>query len=496
MSRITAMIAALETSLPGLLPSILPGSRWFAGKARRIESAWLEAAVPCPGDGEPPCVLAIAGVCYQDATRERYALLVAPGRHDSGGPVLGAIEGGGEDTVLVEAMANPDAVRSLLRGGCASRGASGSPGGAALVYSDWTETARRLCGNDAGPIDVTALGGEQSNSSVRVGRNFVFKLFRKLDDGENPEVEVGRYLSVSTAFRATPPLHGALTYISPAGVASTVGVMQEWVESQGDGWQYVLARLRESATGEQGTQLIDDLRHLGQITAELHLALAGRSDDAAFAPEPVSAADAGRWQAAFEVRAAHTRQVLTRSLAAWPDEGQRLGRAVAAALDRGALARAPQVSAPDERFSKIRIHGDYHLGQTMKTARGFVLIDFEGEPGRPLAERREKHCALKDVAGMLRSLDYAAESLRRERPVLAADPTAMLRRAFFDGYMAASVNAPAPVYLPRNRAVVDAWVAFFEMDKALYELEYEINNRPAWVEVPLRGILRHLQGPS
>lgn len=496
MSRASDMIASLEASLPRLLPSLLPGCRWFAGKARRIESTWLEAAVPVGKDDESPCALVLAGVCYADDTRERYALLVALVRHDAGLPVLGTLAAEQVGGVLVEAMSDPDSVRSLLRG-CGASGPLRSPGGGTLAYSDWSPRAQRLCGDGATPVDVTPLGGEQSNSSVRVGRDFVFKLFRKLDEGENPEVEVGRYLAAATTFRAAPPLHGALTYVSPAGVLSTVGVLQEWVENQGDGWRYVLARLRQHAAGEVDTGLISDLQELGQVTAAFHQALAGDSDDAAFAPELATPGDTEQWQSAFDARTAHARELLTRSLSAWPDESQRLGLAVADALGGGAPARVPQVSARDEQFRKIRIHGDYHLGQTMKTARGFVLIDFEGEPGRPLAERRVKHCALKDVAGMLRSLDYAVESLGQELPALTADLPALLRSAFLDGYMTPSVAEPMRrAHLPRSRAVVERWVDFFEMEKALYELEYEINNRPAWVQVPLRGILRILHGPS
>jgi trehalose synthase-fused probable maltokinase len=144
-------------------------------------------------------------------------------------------------------------------------------------------------------------------------------------------------------------------------------------------------------------------------------------------------------------------------------------------------------------FHKIRVHGDYHLGQTLKTPDGFVVIDFEGEPARPLPERRAKSCALKDVAGMMRSFDYATETARAQGGTLPA--TLDLSRPFLDGYLSTAALHGA-AFLPRERAAIDAWLDFFELEKALYEVDYEINNRLDWVHIPLGGVLRILRRPG
>jgi trehalose synthase-fused probable maltokinase len=341
---------------------------------------------------------------------------------------------------------------------------------------------------------VRAVGTEQSNTSVRVGGTLVFKLFRRLDAGENPELEVGRFLATRTTFRDMPMLRGSVTYVSPRGAPSTVGVLQDWIESRGDGWSHVLSLLRQRPPGRQ--ELEEDLFGLGRTTAAFHAALASDPADAAFAPEPVTAADVEKWASGLQACAARVVDLVERGHAAWHDEAQRLGRSL---VDRrreaGVLARAPGIDGARARFHKIRLHGDFHLGQTLRTADGFVLIDFEGEPARSLQERRLKHCALKDVAGMLRSFDYAvATADEQTRGRDADDLSGGLRSAFLDGYF--SSTATACPFLPENRAVATAWIHFFEAEKALYEVEYELNNRPAWVHIPLRGLLQILRGRS
>lgn len=397
-------------SLPQDLAFFLPDRRWFAGKSRRIDSVRLEDAVPCDTAGLP-CALVIAGVRYADGAGERYVLLVTLAEAGSELPVIGSSAPGAPGALVVEALTDPVAIQSLLRGFAAPAAVQGLHGGT-LTFSAGGQVDGRLTEAVTRPGAITPVGAEQSNSSLRVGPGLVFKLFRKLDEGENPELEVGRYLATRTRFRATPMLQGALTYTSPDGAESTVGVMQDWVENRGDGWRYVLDQLRVAERDGVGEPLLADLRGLGAITADFHEALSGDSDLPAFAPEPVTRQDAELWQSALDVRAAHTLDLLQRSLHAWPEESRRLGEQLAGSLAHGSRARVPPVSGLPERLMKIRVHGDYHLGQTLRTADGFVLIDLEGEPGRPLHERRLKQCALKDVAGMIRSLDYAVETVQ------------------------------------------------------------------------------------
>jgi maltose alpha-D-glucosyltransferase/alpha-amylase len=233
---------------------------------------------------------------------------------------------------------------------------------------------------------------------------------------------------------------------------------------------------------------------LGVTTADFHAALAIDTAELAFAPEPATAADVHAWNRSLLERAARTFRLVEQRLDGWTEDARRLGEAL---LDlRGrmpVLAKVSELTTSGE-FHKIRIHGDYHLGQVLRTPSGFAVIDFEGEPGRALADRRLKHCALKDVAGMIRSFDYAVETACERSPNTPNDtaPGQRLRESFLDGYLTFAV-AHRPAFLPRDRHAIDAWIDFFEIEKALYEVEYEIHNRPAWAHIPLRGILRILR---
>jgi trehalose synthase-fused probable maltokinase len=478
----------LDTVLPRLLPQHLPGRRWFGGKARTIQSVALEDAVWLADDPRP-CALIVASVQYGDAGHERYAMPLAFVDDPADLPVVGRFEGAGPAWV-VDAASDRDAMLALMRRLTAPREARSRRGGA-LRGADASAAALEMLAASSGePPTVRPVGTEQSNSSVRVDRTLVFKLFRRVSQGENPELEVGRFLTARTAFRATPALHGSLTYISPGGETSTIGVLQNWIDNSGDGWSYVVGALRQRDGA--GDLLNRDLAALGAMTAEFHAALASSPSDAAFSPEPVSAADLAAWRDALVGRATRTLGLVEASLHGWSDDARRLGQSLLARQDGSSiLARVANRVAALDRFHKIRVHGDYHLGQTLKTPDGFVVIDFEGEPARPLAERRLKSCSLRDVAGMLRSFDYATETARaaQGRQVPA---TERLSEPFLNSYLSTAA-ARSAAFLPRNRPAIDAWIDFFELEKALYEVEYEVNNRPDWVHIPLGGVLRILR---
>jgi trehalose synthase-fused probable maltokinase len=234
-----------------------------------------------------------------------------------------------------------------------------------------------------------------------------------------------------------------------------------------------------------------DLFTLGTITAGFHQASASDPSQPAFAPTPIASSDVRDCVATVASDAARAiRQVWDSSLA--EDKRARLVRA----LTRVSAADAsvvPPIDYPATSFAGIRIHGDYHLGQTLKTTSGFVLIDFEGEPGRSIEERRRKRCALKDVAGMLRSFEYALAVACEGAPDRIDGLRADLRMAaaFLDGYFTAAGTASS-VFLPADPEARARWIRFFEIDKALYELDYELNNRPEWAHIPARGLLRLL----
>jgi trehalose synthase-fused probable maltokinase len=455
-------------------PEWLAAQRWFGGKARSIDRLVVADVVPIGPDPQA-CALVILDVHYRDALRgepvERYALLA------NAGADAGAWVERGTDAV---------AIRTLLQAIGGGRRATGVHGGT-IDAADVTDAARRdLAGGSAESLTVEPLGFEQSNTSLRIGAAYVLKLIRRLQQGENPQLEIGRFLA-RASFRFAPPLHGSLCYRAPEGGNFAVAALEGWVDNDGDGWRYVLDALEHGATAALSAEIL----RLGTITAALHVALAS-SADAAFAPEPMSARDVRQWRDAVAAHAARLLRIIEHDQPTWPAEARTLGRAlldrreqITARLD----ALAPAHGLPSMR--KIRVHGDFHLGQTLKTASGFVLIDFEGEPARPLDERRQKHCALKDVAGLLRSLDYAEATARRRFPA-AAGAAAALSQAFLDGYY---TEPHLDLFLPRDRAQSVPILTLFELEKALYEVEYELNNRPDWLHIPLAAVVRGLDAP-
>jgi maltose alpha-D-glucosyltransferase/alpha-amylase len=485
--------AWIAGELPRLAPEWLPGQRWFGGKARRIDSVgiddvlWLEPAL---------AALVILDVRYAEQgspaapPSDRYALIAAVRGSDADGSIIGRMPE--RSWTFVDAPGDRLALDALLAGLIRPVDIHGTRGGR-LVHADATARTRRLL--EPGLPRVAPLTGEQSNTSVRVGDTHVFKLFRRLEDGRHPQLEISRQLAAQ-GFAATPPLDGSLVY-ERGGLARAIGALEGWVENAGDGWRYVLGRLGDAAPGSaEAGRLAADLKVLGTTTAEFHLALAADEGHPDFAPRPVTAAEWRAWRGDLEAQAARTFDLVAARHAEWPEAGAGLARDVLAARPRlaGALERA--AAAGGAGFHCIRIHGDYHLGQVLKTPDGYAVIDFEGEPSKPLAERLRRHCALKDIAGMLRSFDYAAATA----VPAAADRSAAnawMRTAFVDGYRQRA-RAGGAVFLPPSQAAADALTEMFEMEKALYEVEYEANNRPDWVGIPLSAVARLLEaaGPA
>jgi predicted trehalose synthase len=330
------------------------------------------------------------------------------------------------------------------------------------------------------------LTGEQSNTSVVVG-DLVLKSLRRPQPGLNPDLEIAHFLTTRTAFRQVPRLAGWGEYTGTSEPV-TLAVLQEFVPNVGDGWTHVVSTLagRGAAIERRPDPLLDDVRHLGAITGGLHVALASDDRDADFRPEPIGRDDVLRW--AGEI---------TRELAA-PDFRRRFPGDPGQVAD-GVARTLAALEVLAGATVKIRVHGDYHLGQVLKTPDGFAIIDFEGEPARPLAERRQKQSALRDVAGMLRSLDYAAHAVAFGRPeaeraaALAALTAweAQAREAFLGGYLRSVAESPA-LLAPATAEALRSACAPFELQKAAYELRYELDNRPDWVAIPLAGISRIL----
>jgi maltose alpha-D-glucosyltransferase/alpha-amylase len=538
------MGAAWDTLLEGnvrtlierdLLVGFLQRQRWFGGKARPVRAArfldWglLERA-------PQPLFLTIVEVEFQDGGRDRYAMPLTICSHaDARGlqerephGVLATITGARKGvlfdatlderfaSVLLHAFERQEQIRMRL-------------GSARAVQ---TTAFDRVRGN--GAIPPRRLSAEQSNTSIAFGDRLILKLFRRFDSGVNPDFEIGSYLTEKTGFRHVPVVAGALEYTPIAETTATLGMLQALVESEGDGWTHATDEVRRFYDQVEGRPMpreglppgssyealvradvppavrdvlsgyLASAAVLGRRTAGLHLALASDASDPAFAPEPFTAEDLGRVtmgatseaQLAFTALRARERRTDDRALA--EDLNGQIRRLLRhEPTITGRLQTPPTV---EYAATKIRIHGDYHLGQVLWSEGDFYILDFEGEPTRPIAERRSKQSPLKDVAGMLRSFSYAAHAglfaFTAGRPDVTehfshwADvwerwTTASFLREYF-------AEVSGALFLPANPDQRDELLRLFVLEKALYELNYEINNRPDWLRIPLSGVLRLL----
>jgi maltose alpha-D-glucosyltransferase/alpha-amylase len=495
---------ALERTV---LPPYLRGQRWFGGKARRVEAVRFAdwgALSAAPAQA----FLTLAEVHFEDGGADLYCLPLAISTEGAAAHVLQSMRsrvlarltGLDGEALLHDALADDHACAALL-GSIAEGRETALTEGRVRAFTTAAYTALRGRPEDLLPV---ALGPEtSSNSLVMFGQRLLLKLFRRLEAGTNPDFEVGRYLTEATDFDHLPKTAGAIEYHSPRGQHVTLAILQALVRNQGDGWGHALGELaryfeRAAGSGEGPTvgPYLEAAATLGRRTAELHCALATATADPAFAPEPMTAADVAALAEEIQVQGRRALEGMRESL-------RRLPEAVAPAA-RQFLDEAPAVlrqwaEAPGVRpgAMKIRCHGDYHLGQVLWADNDFVILDFEGEPTRTVEERRAKQSPLKDVAGMLRSFDYAAYAglfaFTRDRPddFARLAPWAELWRqhvsaAFLRAYRATAAGAG---FLPADAAQSEALLSAFLLAKVLYELTYELNNRPDWVGTPLRGIL-------
>lgn len=466
----TALVALLSGPGRSDLTRFLIRQRWFAAKTRGIAAVdVLDWAVLDP-DG--PLVLLLIAV-----DGDPYYVPVTVSAEAA--PEAALTRAGAE--AVVDAHHDPRFGRRVLAAIASGRSADGRHG--RFIFRP---TPGWAFPPDPDALAARRLTGEQSNTSVVVG-DLVLKSLRRPPPGLNPDLEITRFLTTRTAFRHVPRLAGWVEY-ARAGEPATLAVLQEFVPNTGDGWAHVVSTLagRGAAIERRADPLLDEVHRLGAITGGLHAALASDDRDPDFRPEPVGSDDVARWGSE-----------ITRELAA-PDVRGRLG------ADGGQVARAlARTLATLDGLSpatvKIRVHGDYHLGQVLKTPDGFVIIDFEGEPARALAERRQKQSALRDVAGMLRSLDYAVHAVAFRRPeaergaalVALTAWEAQARARFLTGYLGSVLESAVPL-APGTAGALRAACAPFELQKAAYELRYELDNRPDWVAIPLAGIRRIL----
>jgi len=533
------MRAQTRQALRRILPEYLPRCRWFRSKARTIKSADIANLVPL-SEGEGALYIAFVSVEYTNAEPETYVLplAIASGQHArdirAGWPAHviadvafpahstnGASANASEDGVLFDATVDPQFGREMI----------------ALI-----ERARRGKGPDEFVAHATGafralhhgelpepkvMKAEQSNTSIMFGDRFIMKLFRKLEDGMNPDIEVGRFLTEVARFPHTPPLAGWVDYRVGRGHARNLAILQGFVANQGDAWQFtlgVLERYFEHAATRSELPTIPD-KHLveladqaeadplatemigayleaahmiGRRVAELHLALLADQSDPDFAPENYSALYQRSVYQSMRNLFGRVMRLLASRMRAIPKETQPGAQAL---LDHRELISERFDSFLKHRLSvsRQRTHGDLHLGQMLFTGKDFVIIDFEGEPARPLTERRRKRSALRDVGGMLRSFDYAALSEMSHQLQIGAlgkadfatlEPWARFWQtwcswAFLRGYFETAAGSSI---MPKTREELRVLLDAFVLEKAVYELGYELDNRPSWVFVPIHGI--------
>jgi trehalose synthase-fused probable maltokinase len=477
------VVAVLEGDGGAALGEFLRRQRWFAAKVRGLDSARIADWAVL--DQRGPLLLALL-----DVDGERYYLPLAVSAAADEGDAIARVG----SRIVVEGHADPVFGMKMLEAISAGRAITGQAGSfRCRPMMPWAGPDAR----DAAAIDVQRLSGEQSNTSIAIGRELILKSLRRPRPGVNPEVEITQFLT-ARGFPHVPRLVGWMDYALADGETATLSVLQSFVTNDGDGWRHVLRALgrdaRDTRRASPDDPLIRDLRELGRVTGELHAALASDSVDAAFAPEPIAAEDARRWASGI---AAALDRASSNADRGDPELARTL-REVSARGDSTVAIRAG-LDLLAAGAHKIRCHGDYHLGQVLKTRDSFVVIDFEGEPGRPIAERRAKQSPLRDVAGMLRSLNYAVNTVGREGEV-GSRPEAALwlerwerlaRAAFLDGYTSATGRSPVRLVPPWRDELLRA-CAPFEIDKACYELAYELDHRPDWVPIPLAGLSRLL----
>lgn len=463
MSLLDALAAPSgERVVADALRAWLPRQRWYAGKARDLEELHVHDLAVL-ADGPEPLLLVLVDLRYADAGTERYHVPLALVDGDAeGADVVARLP----EAALVDAGASPEACRLLVRL-CLDDRPHGTSRGARL--SGGALTAWR----PADDAPVRRMGGEQSNTSVVLG-DAVLKVFRKLEAGENPDVELTRALTAGGT-GTVPVQHGAL--LLQEREPTVLAVVSELVAPAQEGWELAVGEVEALAEGRPRPEpgLLDDLGALGAAVAATHEGLAR-----AFGRHDADAPLLRRWSAGMRAQAL---RVLDLAAERAPVE-------CAPVLDRREElleAFGSGLGDPAAVGPVIRVHGDLHLGQVLRGPDGWRLLDFEGEPARPLPERREPHTPLKDVAGMLRSFDYAAARVPSGSQVENWRATA--RRRFLAGYRA---TAAAAGLLPGSDADGGRLLALMELDKATYELGYELANRPDWVRVPVEGILTAL----
>ncbi|MBC7701557.1 maltose alpha-D-glucosyltransferase [Aquabacterium sp.] len=499
-----------------MLPRYIETQRWYAAKGAAIKSAgivdcavweagrhsWLLTIVDIDGAGQDGSAYFLPlAMAWEDKDEERMRGLAVS--------AVARVRQQASVGLMADAFADEVFCRALLQAIATNQTLDTDKG---QLHFRATDLFNTLVGDELKALPIGKPQAQSSNTIVTVNERLFLKGYRRIRVGVNPEVEIGRFLTQVVKFPNCVPVAGALEYTANGGTVMTLFIVQAYVPNQGDGWTYTTGYLqRHLEMRRTSLESVPEGVHgaylalvatLGLRTAQLHRAFAQRTGNPAFEPEPLTAADLHAYRQHISADAQAALALLQSKLSHLDSpEVQQEAQQVLAARDQ--IQQCIQHFTTDTpRALKTRFHGDYHLAQVLLTKNDFVIIDFEGEPGRSFAERRIKQSPLRDVAGMLRSFSYARLSALRASAVndeelstlapFAAEWEAQARRAFLTAYAQANRGAGLHDTLQSGQGLL----GLFELEKALYELRYELNNRPDWVRIPLQGILSILQVPS
>jgi len=534
-----------RVAIENALFEYLQDQRWFGGKARQIKSATFVEIVPVSSNSTEACITQVK-VEYTEEDPEPYVLPLAFAsgdqaehvRKSSPASVLAevTIKQKGEERrgVVYDGLFDQDFCKSLVEMIVRKRRLRGNAG---EFIATSTRAIRDVSTTTVAQLDVASVRAEQSNSSIVFGDQLILKLFRRVEPGINPELELGQFLTDKAGLDHTPAVAGSIEYKSRKGESAAIAILQKYVPNEGDAWRQTLdsmsqyldrvvtrspdevrnllapmpfvARLHRTdipaLAGELIGPYLENVRLLGRRTAEMHVALASDNSNPNFAPEPFSVLYQRSLYQSMRNHSGQMFQLLRNNLKTL--RGTILDQALKMLdLQNEVLSRFRSVLSRKIAAKRNRIHGDYHLGQVLYTGKDYVIIDFEGEPARPLTERRIKRSPIRDVAGMLRSFHYAAytslfghlgSALVRPEDLATLEPWARVWniwvcKTFLESYIE---HAAAGEFLPVDREEVDILLNIYLLEKALYELGYELNNRPDWIQIPLTGILQLLEAP-
>jgi maltose alpha-D-glucosyltransferase/alpha-amylase len=499
-----------------VIPGHLPRQRWFAAKDERVRESAVVAhgEIVAGGPVPEPFLATIVEARLSRSEPQRYFLpLAAIWAHPESElrqtllpATLAELRQSRREGALVDALSQDRFLLAMMESITAE---ARVPLDGGEIRCHKTPSFARIA--QPSPLILRHLGVEQSNSSVLFEDYAVLKFYRRLQKGPHPEVEMSRFLVERAGFANTPPPLATIELALDADGPETtaLGVLFGLVRNQGDGWtqalDYLTRYLDDALSSGGGSPGLPDpdlfflslARQLGIRTAEMHRALAEHAgDDPAFTPEPISREDVTQWRGELDAAAGQVLAALERERHRLPGPAQGLAERLLAA--REPLFAQIRTLIPEAiEAQKTRLHGDFHLGQVIVVQNDFFILDFEGEPARPMAERRRKGSPLRDVAGMIRSFDYAvATALRRftDRGP-AADPrmtrlAESWRQHAIDGFRAAyrRTMRGCPAY-PASKRLARQMTSFFMLERAVYEISYELANRPGWVEIPLKGVL-------